>query len=153
MSVETRTVGRLREVRGSIYMERWLQMDAGIQTVIYGPTGDLNRIDALADSLTAASAADPDLSKRGRVWYGGSSPGEYDNGESDPAWYGQAIRVAFYRLQAAQDWHLLEAALRAFVEAAFPGELIGDAGRRFDRPSIQTPEDPARYVLWQIEYD
>lgn len=145
MSVETHTVGRLREVRGSIYIERWLQMDAGIQTIIYGSTGDLNRIDALADSLTAASS--------GRLHYGGSSPGEYDNGEANSAWYGQAIRVPFFRLQATQEWHLLEAAARAFVEAAFPGELIGDAGRRFDRPPLQTPENPAKYVLWQIEYD
>lgn len=144
MSVETRTVNRTREVRGSIYIERWIQMDAGLST-IYGSSGDLNRLDALADSQTADSS--------GRRQYGGASPGETDNGESNSAWYGQAIRIPFYFLQATQEWHLLEAELRAFVDAAFPNELIQEAGRRSDRPPLQTPEDPAKYVLWMIEYD
>lgn len=149
MSVEVYNNGRSREVKGSLYIERWVQMNAGIGTVgagiIYGPTGDLNRIDALSDSLTAASP--------GRMWFKGSSPGESDNGESNSAWFGLAIRVPFTRTQTTQQWHTLEAELRAFVEAAFPNELIQEAGRELDRPELQTPEDPAKYVLWMIEYD
>lgn len=144
MSVELKSVGRSRIVTGSLYLERWIQIDAGTD-IIYGTTGDLNRLDALADSSTSAGS--------GAVWYGAPSPGEYDAGESNPAWYGQAFRIPFRRVQPSGDWPDLKSDLQAFVEAAFPGELIMEANRRMERPQPGDVSNPAKYVLWTIEYD
>lgn len=141
MAVEIKSVGRSRIITGSLYMERWIQIDAGTD-IIYGATGDLNRLDALADS-----------SITGSMWYGAPSPGEYDAGESNQAWYGQAFRIPFRRIQASGEWDNLETALQVFVEAAFPGELVVEANRRAERPQPGDLSDPAKYVLWTIEYD
>lgn len=141
MSVELKTTGRTREVTGCIYLERWIQIDAGTDPIY----SDLNVIDALADSLTASFG--------GRMWYGGASPGEYDAGESNAAWYGQVIRVPFRRNQPSGEWHSLKADALGFVEEAFPGEWILEANRRFDRPPVGDVTNPAKYVIWTIEYD
>lgn len=144
MPTETlKTVGRSRIVTGPLYIERWVQIDSGPDT-LYGQTGDLNRLDALADSYTASNG--------GAWWFGGPSTGEADPGVSNPAWYGQAIRVSFLRVgQASGDWHNFHAFLQGFIEAAFPGELIVELGHRFERPAPGDQSNPAKYVLWQIE--
>lgn len=152
MSVQLIGVGRTREVTGSIYIERWVQIDSAL-TQIYGDPnatppvlGDLNTLDALADTLTAAG--------QGRIWFGGASPHEYDPGITDKAWYGLAIRVEFKRLQASGDWTALEATAKSMVETAFPNELIYEANRRFNRPlPSDDPANPAKYVIWVVEYD
>jgi len=144
--------GRTREVTGSIYIERWIQIDSAL-TQIYGDPdasppllGDLNTLDALADSTTSSSG--------GRLWLGGASPAEYDPGITDKAWYGQAIRIEFKRLQSSGDWTALQAAAKSLVETAFPGELIYEANRRFNRPlPSDDPANPAKYVIWVVEYD
>lgn len=140
-------LNRIREVTGSIYIERWLQIDAGTD-VLYGNStlspslsGDLNRIDTLSDSLTSGS-----------TWYGGSDPGEYDAGESNKAWYGQVIRVPFKVVVPAARWESFHSAIQAFVESAFPDELILEANQRGNRPKPDDVNSPAKYVIWAIEY-
>jgi len=148
VSTELRTIGRLREVTGSLYIERWLQIDAGT-TQIYGNSasslvGDLNVLDALADSRTVSSS--------GRLWYGAANPGEYDAGESNKAWYGQVVRVPFKIVQASAQWEALYLEMKSFVETAFPGELVLESNQRFDRPKPDDVNSPAKYVIWAIEY-
>lgn len=138
MAVELKTAGRTREVNGCIYLERWIQIDAG-SSQIYA---DLNTLDALCDSSTSGSC-----------WYGAPSPGEYDAGDSNAAWFGQAIRVPFKRLQPSGQWAALKEAALAFVEAAFPGELVYELNRRFERPPVGDVTNPAKYIQWMIEYD
>jgi hypothetical protein len=148
VAVDLNSRARTREVTGALYLERWIQIDAGTDQ-IYGTdtsSGDLNSLDSQADTLTSASS--------GRMWYGAASPGEYDAGESNAAWYGQVVRVPFRRLQGSAEWHTLKAEILAFVEAAFPQELILEANRRFDRPPVSDDVSaPAKYVIWTIEYD
>lgn len=147
MPVELKTVGRTREITGVLYMVRWLQVDSGTDQIFGNAdaslAGDLNTLDALADSRTAASS--------GRMWYGGAEPGAKDDGETDPAWFGREIRVPFRRLQGSAEWHLLRNELQSFMEAAFPGEIILEDNRRMERPQPVDISTPAKYVVWSIE--
>lgn len=147
MSVTFATVGRTREVRGSLYLERWIEVNTGTD-LIYSSSGDLNTLDARADSLTTS-----------RMWYGAPSPGDdgYDK-DAGPSWYGLIIRIPFKRLQAAGEWDDLLAELRAFIEGAFTAEaaaqMVSGPNRRFERPLPSNDIDnPSKFWLWSIEYD
>lgn len=139
----TKNSGRTRFVEGRLYLERWIQIDAGTDQIF----ADLNALDALADSRTAAGG--------GVIWYDAPSPGEYDAGQSIKTWYGQAIRLPFHINQASGAWVAFKAELQSFVETAFPGEIILEANRRLeDKPAPTTPPDaPAKFLLWAVEYD
>lgn len=154
MSVEVKSVGRTRIVHAHIYLEFWVQIDAGT-LLIYGDgdstngttRGYLDILDAQCDTLTRTSA--------GKVWYGAPEPDLCDPGETNKAWFGQAVWIEFNRTQASGEWHTLAADIRSFVETAFPGELIFESwqNRRFERPAPTTdPDPPARYILWMIDY-
>ena len=147
MSVTLNTAGRTREVRGSLYLERWIEFNTGTD-LVYSATGDLNTLDSRADTLTT-----------GTMWYGAPSPGDdgYDK-DDGPTWYGLVIRIPFKRLQASGTWHTLKEELKGFIEGAFPGEMviqmISGPNRRFERPLPSNDIDnPAKFWLWSIEYD
>lgn len=147
MSVTLKTAGRTREISGSLYLERWVEVNTGTD-LIYDSDGDLNTLDARADSLITP-----------RMWYGAPSPGDdgYDK-DDGPSWYGLIIRVPFKRLQAPGQWHTLLDELRTFIEGAFPGEavtqMIEGPNRRFERPLPSNDIDnPSKFWLWSVEYD
>jgi hypothetical protein len=146
---------RTREVVGNLYLERWIQIDAGTSQIYAPTTGDLNILDLLTDSRTDASANDPDPALRGRRWYGAPTPGASDPGHTIQTWYGLAIRVPFKFIQTSGEWGNLKAELQSFVETAFPGEIIMEANRRLEsKPDPTTPPDlPAKFWLWDIEHE
>lgn len=148
MSVQTHNQGRTADISASIYLVRWLQVDAGTDQ-IYGTsstTGDLNVLAQVAKDRSGRSG---DVT----TWFKNPSPGQEDDGETNAAWYGREIRVPFTRTQPYNDWHTFDADMTAFVEAAFPGELIVKANRRMERPLPGDVSAPAKYVIWTIEYD
>lgn len=142
MPTETlRTVGRNRNITATLRIERWVQKNGGKQ-VVFASDGDLNRLDALADSRTAAGG--------GAWWFDAPSIGASDY---DDSWWAVEIRIWFKRVgQASGQWHTLDAELKSFVEAGFPNETIYEANERVERPN---PSDdfskPARFVYWEIE--
>jgi hypothetical protein len=77
------TVGRTRTVRGSLYAQAWVQANAGVDEVV----NLMERLDALTDSATSGTFALSPL-----------SPGDFDDGESDPSWYIREMEVPFLRL-------------------------------------------------------
>jgi hypothetical protein len=148
MSVETKTNAGTAIISGSIYLEYWVQADAG-PDLIYGTsttTGALNILGARARTSTGQAGG---IS----TFYKNPDPGEYDNGESNPAWYGQAIRVPFTRTQPYDQWHTLRTDAEAFIESCFPDHLIFGINRRGERPQPGDIGNPAKYVLWTLEYD
>lgn len=150
MSVETKTGSRTAIISGSIYLEYWVQSDAGPDP-IYGTsssTGALNILSEKAKQATGQTAGGTIT-----TFFKNPSPGEYDNGESNPAWYGQAIRVPFSRTQPHDQWHTLRTDAEAFIESCFPDHLIFGINRRGERPQPSDIGNPAKYVLWTIEYD
>lgn len=156
---------RTREVTGNLYLERWIQIDAGTGW-IYGEllnngqpdpatVGDLNILDLLADSRTSASATDSNPDKRGRHWYGAPAPGASDPGRTFPTWYGLAIRIPFKFIQASGEWGALKAELLGFIEEAFPSEIIMEENRRLEKKPDPTtaPDPPAKFWLWGIDHE
>lgn len=158
MTVQLYGRGRTREINGSVYIERWIQMDSATDQ-IYGNSnlvpplpGDLNILDSLVDARTLASGAPG--APLPQIYYESPSPGEYDPGITDKAWYGQAIRIRFKHVQLSGQWETLRTEAKSLVETAFPNELIYEANRRFNRPQpSDDPANPAKYVIWVIEYD
>lgn len=153
MSVQIPAAGRTRHVKGSLYLERWFQLNTGTE-LLYGDTdlgltGDLNTLDLAADSATLNPVPGSKI-----VWWGGASPGDwgYDR-ETEPSWYGQIIRVPFLRVQPTADWKAMFDEMQAFVVGAFPSELVIGPNRRLVRPDSSDVGVPAKYWMWTIEYD
>lgn len=141
MATETlRTVGRSRFLLNIIHIERWIQKNGGVE-VIFGESGDMNRIDAVSDAQTADG-----------WWFHAPS---LDESGWDPTdtWFGQLITVKFKSPGLASgQWHTVYAKIKEFVETAFPGEVIFEGNMKVTRP---VPGDavtnPSRFVCWLLE--
>ena len=140
MGVGVPSAGRTRQLSASVYIERWVQVDIG-PLIIYGEDGDLNRLDQTADTMTT-----------NQINFKAPQPGECDAGETNPAWFGQVIRVPFVAVQPSGAWHLLISTLESFMATAFPDDAAPMMNQRIKLPATGTVESPAKFVSWLIEY-
>jgi hypothetical protein len=139
----TITMARTQRVSGNILLERWIQVDAGVDQI----WTDLNTLDV----ATKQWSSQPFL-------LDGPSPGAYDSGQSDPEWYGREIRIPFEFVKEVGEWHLLDERVQEFLRATFPaeyaakGRLIGEPNRIFTRPPKSDLANPAKFLLYDLEF-
>lgn len=149
MTVEIKAVNRTHTVKANLYIEYWVQIDAGLDT-LYGQTED----DGFLNTLGRVAANRTRNLSDGTIYYGGTDPGEYDAGESNAAWYGQSVRIPFTRSGLPPTgWHTLLTEMRDFLTEAFPDEIVLEPNRRLERPAPGDISAPVSFIIWTIEYE